>query len=164
MIIEIFVDGSSSNNGKENCEAGFGVYFPNAENLNISKKIDETKHKVSNNVGEIMACIEGVKLINSSYESVSKILIYSDSEYTINAITLWAKSWKKKGWVKSDKKPIKNLELIKELFELYNNQNIEFIHVRSHQKEPENKKNSEYHKWYGNKMADILAKKSINAL
>ena len=40
MIIEIFVDGSSSNNGKDNCEAGFGVYFPNAEQLNISKKID----------------------------------------------------------------------------------------------------------------------------
>lgn len=164
MIIEIFVDGSSNNNGKENCEAGFGVYFPTAEHLNISKKIDETKHKVSNNVGEIMACIEGIRIINNTYEFISKIIIYSDSEYTINAITLWAKNWKKKGWVRSDKKPIKNLELIQELFELYNNQNIEFIHVRSHQKEPKNKKNIEYHKWYGNKMADILAKKSISAL
>jgi len=162
MIIEIFVDGSSTNNGKDNCKAGYGVYFPTDISLNISQKIDETKLKVSNNVGEIMACIHGIEVTNeNNTDELPKIIIYSDSEYTINSITKWCKGWKQNGWKKKDKSEIKNLILIKKLYELYSQQNIEFIHVRSHQKEPENKKTSEYFKWIGNNIADELAKSSI---
>ena len=34
--------------------------------------------------------------------------LYSDSKYVVDGITKgWAKSWRAKGWVKSDKKPAK---------------------------------------------------------
>ena len=138
MIIDVFVDGSSINNGKKNCRAGYGAYFPQAEYLNISAKLDETSEKVSNNVGEIMACIKYIEKVQENIPDFRQIIIYSDSEYTINCITKWCSGWEKNNLVKKDKKPVKNLELIKKLYKYYCTNNIQFIHVRSHQSEPEN--------------------------
>jgi ribonuclease HI len=45
-------------------------------------------------------------------------IIYSDSEFWINVLTKWAPGWKKKGWKKSSGE-IKNLDLVKELYQEY---------------------------------------------
>ena len=39
--------------------------------------------------------------------------VYCDSSYAINVLTNWKNNWKKKGWIKSDKKIPENLHLIK---------------------------------------------------
>lgn len=44
--------------------------------------------------------------------------IHSDSEFWINVLTKWAKGWKVKGWKKS-KGEIANLEIVQELYGLY---------------------------------------------
>ena len=44
--------------------------------------------------------------------------IHSDSEFWINVLTKWAPTWKANGWTKKTG-PIKNLEIVKELFELF---------------------------------------------
>ena len=163
MIIDVFVDGSSINNGKRNCKAGYGVFFPQAEYLNISLKINEKEVKVSNNVAEIIACIRAIEISNETFHDLEKLRIFSDSEYTINCVTKWCETWKKNNWVKYDKKPIKNLDLIKKLYNYYLEYPIEFIHVRSHQTMPTTD-TKEYYDWYGNNAADLLAKKSIIVL
>lgn len=161
MIIDVFVDGSSINNGMPNCRAGYGAYFPNAEYLNISEKIDETKEKVSNNVGELLACIKAIEKIQENLPDCRCIIIYTDSKLTIDSITEWCSGWEKNNWVKKDKKPVKNVELVKKLYTYYKTNNIRFNHVRSHQSEPPNKCSHNYYLWYGNKMADLLAKKKV---
>ena len=163
MIIDVFVDGSSINNGKRNCKAGYGVFFPQAEYLNISQKINEKEVKVSNNVAEIIACIRAIEISVETFHDLEKLRIFSDSEYTINCVTKWCETWKKNNWVKYDKKPIKNLDLIKKLYDYYLEYSIEFIHVRSHQTMPTTD-TKEYYDWYGNNAADLLAKKSIIVL
>ncbi len=163
MIIDVFVDGSSINNGKRNCKAGYGVFFPQAEYLNISQKINEKEEKVSNNVAEIIACIRAIEISDETFHDLEKLRIFSDSEYTINCVTKWCETWKKNNWVKYDKKPIKNLDLIKKLYDYYLEYPIEFIHVRSHQTMPSTD-TKEYYYWYGNNAADLLAKKSIIVL
>ena len=163
MIIDVFVDGSSINNGKRNCKAGYGVFFPQAEYLNISQKINEKDFKVSNNVAEIIACIRAIEISVETFHDLEKLRIFSDSEYTINCVTKWCETWKKNNWVKYDKKPIKNLDLIKKLYDYYLEYSIEFIHVRSHQTMPTTD-TKEYYDWYGNNAADLLAKKSIIVL
>lgn len=57
--------------------------------------------------------------------------IYSDSEFWIKVLTVWAKGWKAKGWRKSTGE-IKNLELVKELHDLYENSKVELKWVRGH--------------------------------
>ena len=43
--------------------------------------------------------------------------IYSDSQLCVNTVNIWAASWEKRGWRRKEG-PIKNLELVRELYEL----------------------------------------------
>ena len=57
--------------------------------------------------------------------------IHSDSEFWINVLTKWAEGWKARGWKKS-KGEIANLEIVKELYELYCDNNVKLVWVRGH--------------------------------
>ncbi len=67
----------------------------------------------TNNRMELKALIEGFKMLGQDEETV----VYSDSELCVNTITKWASGWKQKGWKKKGGE-IKNLDLVKELYEL----------------------------------------------
>ena len=59
--------------------------------------------------------------------------IHTDSEFWINVLTKWAPSWVKNGWKKKSG-PIKNLELVKKLYEAYTdgNKKVKLVWVRGH--------------------------------
>jgi len=57
--------------------------------------------------------------------------IYTDSEFWINVLTKWAPSWKAKGWKKSGG-PIKNLDIVQELYPLYMESKATLQWVRGH--------------------------------
>ena len=57
--------------------------------------------------------------------------IHSDSEFWINVLTKWAAGWEAKGWKKA-KSEIKNLDLVKELYELYNEYPVKLIWEKGH--------------------------------
>src|SRR5690606_7565772 len=57
--------------------------------------------------------------------------IYTDSEFWINVITKWAPGWESKGWVKKGGE-IKNLDLVKEAFQLFQESQAELVWVRGH--------------------------------
>lgn len=56
--------------------------------------------------------------------------IHTDSEFWINVVTKWAPGWESKGWTK--KGGIKNLDIVKELYELYQKSNANLVWVRGH--------------------------------
>ena len=57
--------------------------------------------------------------------------IHTDSEFWVNVLTKWAPGWKANGWKKKTG-PIKNLELVQELYELYCAGNVTLVWVRGH--------------------------------
>lgn len=57
--------------------------------------------------------------------------IHSDSEFWINVLTKWAPGWEKNGWTKKTG-PIKNLDLVQKLYELYTTHDVTLIWVRGH--------------------------------
>lgn len=61
--------------------------------------------------------------------------IHSDSEFWINVLTKWASGWKEKGWKKS-KGEIKNLDIVQELYGLYEElmrkEKVKLVWVRGH--------------------------------
>lgn len=63
--------------------------------------------------------------------------IYTDSEFWINVITKWASGWAAKGWKKSSG-PIKNLDLVQEAFELYNQSQATLVWVKAHNGQKDN--------------------------
>jgi ribonuclease HI len=73
--------------------------------------------------------------------------IFTDSEFWINVITKWAPAWAEKNWVKKGGE-IKNLEIVKEAFELYGQSNATLTWVRGHEGDE------------GNEMADTWANKA----
>ena len=158
----LFTDGSSTVfKDKKNLKyGGVGVFISKCSKYNLSKQL--VGSNVTNQICELQACIDGILIFEKMRDSNKKIkewnvTIYSDSMYTIKSVTEWAFKWKENNWRKSDNKKIANLDLIKKLFNLTNKNNIKYIHVRSHQKEPLDKKSKEWKLWYGNDMADKLA-------
>lgn len=57
--------------------------------------------------------------------------IHSDSEFWINVITKWAPGWEAKGWKKSGG-PIKNLDLVQQVYPLYKQSQAKLVWVRGH--------------------------------
>lgn len=57
--------------------------------------------------------------------------IYSDSEFWVNVVTKWGSSWEAKGWTKKGSE-IKNLDIVKEVCDLYKKSNAQLIWVRGH--------------------------------
>ena len=57
--------------------------------------------------------------------------IHSDSGFWINVLTKWADGWKARGWRKS-RGEIQNLDIVKELYELYHKYPVKLVWVRGH--------------------------------
>jgi ribonuclease HI len=160
----VYTDGSSIGNGKKDCVSGCGVYFEhNGEKISISSKKAAEICKVdltteSNNIGELMAIF--LALVKS--DKNKKLTVYSDSMYCINSITNWYKNWEKNGWITSSGDPVKNKDLLIKIIEekLKFNQ-VEFLHVKGHKKEPFDKNSKDWLTWNGNSIADYLATTSI---
>ncbi len=68
--------------------------------------------------------------------------INTDSELWIKIITEWSNKWKANGWQK--KGGIKNIDIVKEVCELYRNSKAELIWVRGHNSDPGNELADEY--------------------
>lgn len=93
------------------------------------KEISGGKQDTTNNVMEITAVIEGLKLLKYPCE----IEIYSDSAYVVNAFNQnWIANWKKNNWKNSKKEDVKNRELWEELEKLIKPHEVTFIKVKGH--------------------------------
>jgi len=88
----------------------------------------------TNNTAELNGLLYSFKLAKKYLTSVKQVQILSDSKYSIDCITKWAKGWQVKGWTRGKGEEIKNLELIKECFTLYQEikQHIIITHVKGH--------------------------------
>ena len=103
------------------------------------------------NKGELYAIYVALRLIIKKFD-FRNITVYTDSEYSINSLTKWVFNWASNNWIGSNKKPIKNQDIIKALYKIVNKYKarIKFVHVRSHTKKTDFNSIS-------NDMADKLA-------
>ena len=67
----------------------------------------------TNNRMELTALIQAYTLLPENAD----ITVFSDSEICVKTVNEWAKAWEKRGWRRSSG-PIKNLELVQELYRL----------------------------------------------
>jgi ribonuclease HI len=148
-ILNIYTDGACSRNGYSNAQAGIGIYSENL--LEISERI---KGEQTNQRAELFAILKALESID--IKKYNQINIYTDSKYSISCITIWIDNWLKNNWQSKYKKPVKNKDIIKDIYAIYSKYNhINFIHIFAHT----NKK--DIHS-LGNEKADLLARLSIN--
>ena len=95
----------------------------------IERELSDGEKQTTNNRMELTAAIKALEALNEPCE----VTLHSDSSYLVDGMTKgWAKSWRKNGWVKSDKKPALNPELWGRLLELCETHKVKFVWVRGH--------------------------------
>jgi len=139
-LIYIYTDGACRGN------PGPGGWGALLECENYKKEIKGFSQLTTNNIMELTAVIEALKLVKNS----SSIMITTDSTYVKNGINDWIHNWKAKGWRTANKKPVKNKELWQELDNLCSQHKIDWEWVRGHTGHP------------GNEKADQLANEAID--
>ena len=104
----VFTDGAAHPNPGQ---GGWGVVW--VEEGKIIKQAHGHEPDTTNNRMELCALIEAFKMLPLDANTT----VHTDSDLCVKTITLWAKSWEKAGW-KRKTGPIKNLELVQELYAL----------------------------------------------
>ncbi len=101
----------------------------------------------TNNRMELRAVIEAL----ASLTRECQVVVYTDSSYVQKGISEWIHGWKRNGWRTSDKKPVKNEDLWRQLDALVAQHQLEFRWVKGHAGNE------------GNERADVLANRGAEA-
>ena len=152
-----YTDGSAIGNGSVNATGGIGVFFSDNDPRNICKSV--IVPRVTNNICELFAVIQAIeKIIDTESTTIGlRIVIFTDSEYIVKSVLQYSKAWEKNGYKNKRGQPIKNMVLMKRVIELYKKYNVKLHHCMAHKSEPRDPVKRKV--WYGNKMADLLARK-----
>jgi len=102
----------------------------------------------TNNRMELTAVIRALEALTRP----SGIDLHTDSQYVKNGIETWIHNWKKNGWKTSDKKPVKNADLWRELDVLAARHDIRWHWVKGHNGHA------------GNERADSLANRGVEVI
>ena len=126
--VEIFTDGACRGN------PGPGGWAALLRHNEEEKMISGAVEQSTNNRMELTAAIEGLEQLKSSME----VVLTTDSQYVKDGITKWIQGWKKKGWITSQRKPVKNVDLWKRLDEAVATHRVEWRWVKGHSGHREN--------------------------
>lgn len=140
--VTIYTDGACRGNPGP---GGWGVLMMTRGKEKI---LSGAEPETTNNRMEIQAAIEAL----SALKRGCKVVLYTDSRYVKDGINEWLPNWKKRGWKTSNRKPVKNEDLWRELDRVVAQHEIDWRWVRGHSGVP------------GNERADELANAAVDAM
>ena len=127
--VTLYTDGACSGN------PGPGGWGAILEYNGVEKELSGGEDSTTNNRMELTAVIRGLQALKEP----CTVELYSDSKYVIDALEKgWAWGWKKRGWVKSDKKPALNSDLWETLLPLTQKHDVHYHWVKGHAENPKN--------------------------
>ena len=102
----------------------------------VEKALSGGAAQTTNNRMELTGVISAL----SALKEPCIVELWSDSKYVIDALEKgWAQGWRKRGWVKSDKKPALNPDLWERLLDLTEKHEMHYHWVKGH---ADNEKNN----------------------
>jgi ribonuclease HI len=138
-VVEIYADGACKGNPGP---GGWGVLL---RSDGRERELCGGEAQTTNNRMELTAVIEGLLALPQH----SRVRVYTDSQYVQKGMSEWIHGWKRRGWITSDKKPVKNEDLWRRLDEAARMHEVQWHWVKGHAGHPENER------------ADALANKGI---
>ena len=127
--VTIYTDGASSGNPGPRGWGDILMYGAHKRELSGGEA------NTTNNRMELTAVIEALSILKEP----CIVELWSDSKYVIDGLEKgWAKSWRKRGWVKSDKKPALNPDLWGRLLDLEEIHTLHYHWVKGHADNPLN--------------------------
>lgn len=155
--IHVFTDGACSGNPGP---GGWGaLIFKDKKPTEIWGHAQNT----TNNRMEMIAAIQSLETLLAF--SAVPIHIHSDSQYLVKGVTLWSEQWKKNGWLTSQKKPVENQDLWKDLLFLKERfSDLSWSWVKGHSGHVENTAADTLANWALEQGQSILNPKNICSL
>lgn len=141
-IVDIYTDGACKGNPGP---GGWGAVMRYGD---AEKQLWGGEQDTTNNRMELMAAIMALETLNRSCD----VILTTDSQYVRQGITEWLAGWKRRGWMSSQKKPVKNSDLWKRLDAATQPHKIDWRWVKGHSGHPQNE------------LADQLANKGVEEL
>jgi ribonuclease HI len=141
-IIEIYADGACKGN------PGVGGWGAWLRYDGQEKELFGGETMTTNNRMELTAVIRALEAITHT----APVIVHTDSQYVQKGISEWLANWKRRGWKTSDGKPVKNVDLWRELDALAANHKIQWRWVRGHSGD------------VGNERADQLANRGVTSV
>ncbi len=127
--VTLYTDGACSGNPGP---GGWGCIL---EWNGHERELSGGEKSTTNNRMELTAVIRGL----SALKEPCAVELYSDSKYVIDTLEKgWAWGWKKRGWIKSDKKPALNPDLWEQLLTLVSQHQVTYHWVKGHAQNPKN--------------------------
>lgn len=142
----IFTDGSVRRDEKNGeIRAGIGVWFGPSDRRNFGEPYrlpDPTNNKC-----ELLASIRAIECVNQMEDvpHTQELVIGSDSQYVIRAMTEWWPRWERNGFRNQKGNPVANQPLLRKLHALCSERPVSFYYTPGHVGIP------------GNEGADTLA-------
>lgn len=118
MTITVYTDGSCLKN--PNGPGGWAFIVIELDRI---WEVSGGDKSTTNNRMELEAAIQTLEFLSCRDED---IIIYTDSKYVINGITMWIHNWIRKDW-----KKVKNVDLWKRLY-ILNDKRVEWKWVKGH--------------------------------
>jgi len=140
--VVIYTDGACKGNPGP---GGWGAVLQYGD---TEREIFGGESPTTNNRMELTAVIRALE----SLKRRCTVDVYTDSQYVRNGIMTWIHGWKRNGWKTSDRKPVKNDDLWRELDALAAVHDITWHWVKGHADS------------VGNQRADALANRGVESL
>jgi len=140
--VEIYSDGACRGNPGP---GGWGVLL---RYQGSERELSGAERQTTNNRMELLAAIRGLQALSRP----CRVRLVSDSTYLNLGITRWLPDWKRRNWKTSDRKPVKNVDLWRELEAAAAAHEIKWEWVKGHSGHPENER------------ADTLANEAIDRM
>jgi len=141
-VVRIYTDGACKGN------PGPGGWGAILQMDGEEKELFGGERQTTNNRMELTAVIRALDALKRP----CRIEVYTDSQYVQKGISEWLPDWKRRGWRTADKKPVKNVDLWRELDRLAGLHRIAWHWVKGHAGHPENER------------ADALANRGVEEL
>ncbi|AGA64010.1 Ribonuclease HI [Liberibacter crescens BT-1] len=126
--VEVYIDGACSGNPGP---GGWGALLRYGT---IEKTIFGGEEQTTNNRMELTAAISALNCLKYP----CKVDLYTDSVYVQKGISQWIYEWEQNGWLNSQKKSIKNVELWQKLAKAKNKHTVTLHWIKGHAGHKEN--------------------------
>jgi ribonuclease HI len=130
--MRVFTDGACRHNGRPTAKAGYAIWFPDAKDFSESARVPADQAQ-TNQRAELSAIHRAAVILDERGYHDEDVVIYTDSEYSINCLTTWYPGWVSRGWKTSAGGDVLHRDLIQDTSaRLAKFKSHRFVHVRAH--------------------------------
>ena len=130
--ITVYTDGACSGNPGPGGYAAILI-----DEAGRKKELSQGYRRTTNNRMELLGVISAL----DSLKLPCTVRVHTDSQYIVKAINEhWLQNWVKRGWKKSDKQPVLNVDLWKRLLAALSTHDVKFEWTKGHAGDPLNER------------------------